>query len=365
VKDVNRDPDSSFDRLLADTLKARAASAPGDSCLDAETLAEWADAALSARERAAVEVHAADCARCQALLAAMVKTTPASSAAAASWRMPALGWLIPAAAVAAALVVWVVVPGRGPIQQTGRRPVSSVEEVATAPASAAKSPASSDAAAPSLGRAVAPAGTPEITAQPSAAPEVAKDALAKQMESNALDKVTASSKATARSDAAASSATGPAAAPRAAAQSVTVSPPPSAVLAERNFAAARLGAPETLIVSTNPSSRWRIVPGGNVQRSADGGSTWQLQQTGAIVTLAAGASPSPSVCWLVGPDGIVLLSTDDRSWRRIPFPEATPLVSVSADDDRTATVTTVDGRKFSTTDGGVTWERVEGGHGEN
>ena len=94
-----------------------------------------------------------------------------------------------------------------------------------------------------------------------------------------------------------------------------------------------------------------------MERSADGGSTWQLQQTGATVTLVAGGSPSPSVCWLVGPDGIVLLSTDDRSWRRIAFPETTPLVSISAIDDRTATVTTADGRKFSTTDGGLTWER--------
>jgi hypothetical protein len=364
VKDVNRDPDSSFDRLLADTLKARAASAPSDSCLDAETLAEWADAALSARERAAVEAHAADCARCQALLAAMVKTTPASSsAAAASWRMPALGWLIPAAAVAAALVVWVVVPGRGPIQPS-ERPVSSVEEMAPAPASAAKSPASPEPETRSLGRVVAPRSAADITAQPSTAAEAPRDALAKEKESNAQDKVTASTNAIARSDSAAAGVNGPGA-QRQAAASAPASPPPSAVLAERNLAAARLGAPETLIVSTNPSSRWRIVPGGNVQRSADGGSTWQLQQTGATVTLAAGASPSPSVCWLVGPDGIVLLSTDDRSWRRIPFPEATPLVSVSADDDRTATVTTVDGRKFGTTDGGVTWERVEGGHGEN
>ena len=141
MKDLNRDPDPSLDRLLADTLKARAASAPSDACLDAETLAEWADEALSARERSAVEAHAADCARCQALMAAMVKTAPSPVAAAASWRMPALSWLIPAAAVAAAVVVWVSVPGRGPIQQSDR-PESSVEEIAAAPASTAKAPAS-------------------------------------------------------------------------------------------------------------------------------------------------------------------------------------------------------------------------------
>jgi photosystem II stability/assembly factor-like uncharacterized protein len=123
-------------------------------------------------------------------------------------------------------------------------------------------------------------------------------------------------------------------------------------------ARARAIAGDTLIVSSNPGSRWRIVPGGAVQRSSDGGSTWQTQQTGVAVTLNAGASSSPSVCWLVGPDGIVLLSTDGRSWHRIAFPEVTDLVNVRATDDKTATVTSADGRTFSTDDGGATWTRA-------
>jgi len=112
-----------------------------------------------------------------------------------------------------------------------------------------------------------------------------------------------------------------------------------------------------VIVSSNPASRWRIVNGGAVQRTSDGGSTWQTQQTGVNETLAAGSSPSPSVCWLVGPRGIVLLSTDDRSWRRVAFPEEADLASVSAADAQTATVTTADGRTFTTSDGGRTWAR--------
>jgi photosystem II stability/assembly factor-like uncharacterized protein len=94
-----------------------------------------------------------------------------------------------------------------------------------------------------------------------------------------------------------------------------------------------------------------------VQRSTDGGSTWQTQETGAAVTLTAGASPTPLVCWLVGPAGTVLLSTDGRSWQRLAFPEAANLASVTATDDKTATVTATDGRRFSTTDGGLTWAR--------
>jgi hypothetical protein len=298
-------------------------------------------------------------------MAAMVKTAP-RLAAASSWRMPALGWLIPAAALAAALVVWVIVPGPGPVQFSDK-PESTAPEIATAPTSTATAPASPEPDAPSLRREAARSGALEITAQPSE-PLGPRDAAAKKQETAALDNVTASTNATARSGAAVSSDSveaGARQAPQAAARLSASPPPPSATLAETSFAAARAGAPETVIVSTNPSSRWRIVAGGNVQRSADGGSTWQLQQTGATVTLTAGASPSPSVCWLVGPEGTVLLSTDDRSWRRIAFPEATPLVSVSATDDRTATVTAADGRKFSTTDGGVTWEPVGRGPSED
>jgi photosystem II stability/assembly factor-like uncharacterized protein len=111
-------------------------------------------------------------------------------------------------------------------------------------------------------------------------------------------------------------------------------------------------------VSSNPASRWRILPRGAVQRSADGGATWETQNTGVSEALSAGVSPSPSVCWLVGPGGIVLLSTDGRSWKRVAFPEAVRLVAVRATDDLTARVTTADGREFVTEDGGRTWTKA-------
>jgi photosystem II stability/assembly factor-like uncharacterized protein len=61
------------------------------------------------------------------------------------------------------------------------------------------------------------------------------------------------------------------------------------------------------------------------------------------------------VCWVVGRGGVVLLSTDGRSWRRLAFPEPTDLSGVRARDARAASVSTADGRTFSTTDGGLTW----------
>jgi photosystem II stability/assembly factor-like uncharacterized protein len=74
-------------------------------------------------------------------------------------------------------------------------------------------------------------------------------------------------------------------------------------------------------------------------------------------TLTAGASPSPSICWLVGQRGVVLISIDGRRWQRLDFPETADLVSVRATDDKTAAVTAADGRVFTTTDRGRTWNR--------
>ncbi|HEX3702197.1 MAG TPA: YCF48-related protein, partial [Vicinamibacterales bacterium] len=112
-----------------------------------------------------------------------------------------------------------------------------------------------------------------------------------------------------------------------------------------------------VIVSPNPASQWRVVDGGAVQRTTDGGATWETQQTGVTEAVAAGASPSALVCWLAGPHGIVLLSVDGRTWRRVAFPEDVPLVTVTAADARNATVTTTDGKTFVTTDAGETWSR--------
>jgi photosystem II stability/assembly factor-like uncharacterized protein len=73
--------------------------------------------------------------------------------------------------------------------------------------------------------------------------------------------------------------------------------------------------------------------------------------------LTAGASPSPSICWLVGQRGVVLITIDGRQWRRLDFPETVDLVSVRAADDKTATVSAADGRVFTTADRGRTWTR--------
>jgi hypothetical protein len=343
--------DATIDRLLA----GRATRSPDDAidttdaCLDADTLAAWADDALDAGALAAAEAHAADCARCQAMLAAMARTTPLAPAqAVAPWWKPALRWLVPLTAAAAAVLVWTIVP-----QRDGRENVRQVSESAdTTPPPPSAQPA--PVAVPPPASAVTP--TPRRETQTSAeakdvdlsrlSAEIAKAEGAKaENDKKTPADARALADASTRTDRARTAAENAAAAPAAPA-------PPMA----KTYS---FGAPATVIVSSNPASRWRILQGGQLQHSADGGATWQTQTTGVSDTLSGGSSPSPSVCWLVGPRGIVLRTTDGRSWTRIPFPEVVPLTSIRATDDQTATVTTEDGRQFVTEDGGRTWRTLE------
>ena len=333
------DRDTTVDRLLAAAMP-RGSVASAGACLDADTIAAWADQALDASERAAAEAHAADCARCQAMLAAMVRTAPAPQVSTSPWRMSWLGWLVPLTAAAAAVLVWTIVPPRG-LGPANVRQLSQSAESIPAPSVA---PAASDAVAPPAPR----------TASGSLRRDQETPAEAKEVEAD--KKAFASPNANASADAPARSPEMRLEKAQTPAESGAVAAPP-ALAAGRAFALDAIG---TVIVSSNPASRWRIVQGGAVQRSADAGATWQTQNTGVSVTMSAGASPSPSVCWLVGPGGIALLSTDGRSWKRVAFPEAVQLVAVRATDDQAATVTTADGREFITEDGGRTWTRAPG-----
>ena len=355
------DRDATMDRLLT----GRAARGSADStaaCLDADTLAAWIDNSLSAVEMAAAETHAADCARCQAVLAAMAKTTPLAPAQAGApfWK-PAFRWLVPLTAAAAAVLVWTIVP-----QRDGQFTVHQVSESAdtTPPPSVATPPSSREPAAV----AVAP---PTSAVTPTPRRETQKLAEAKEVSPESANAESAKADLSRRSGEAAKAETdkkSPAAdarvladastrtdRARAPAENAAAAPAAPAQPMAKTFS---FGAPETIIVSSNPASRWRILQGGQVQRSADGGATWQTQTTGVSDTLSGGWSPSPSVCWLVGPRGIVLRTTDGRGWTRIPFPEAVPLTSIRATDDQTATVTAEDGRQFVTENGGRTWARA-------
>jgi photosystem II stability/assembly factor-like uncharacterized protein len=65
------------------------------------------------------------------------------------------------------------------------------------------------------------------------------------------------------------------------------------------------------------------------------------------------------ICWLVGEAGTILRTTNGTHWKTIKPPEETVFVRVEATDALTATVTTLDARRFSTSDGGKSWNSVK------
>ena len=359
-------------RLLRETLRDAAATAASPACLDADTLAAWADGTLRAADRAAAESHAASCARCQAMLAAMALTAP-PAAARHWWRPATYKWLVPLAAAAAAAVLWVAIPSPPVLPQTAAPPAPFIATAApaasepraaemptvptvrrtpetttpttptvrqkpdTTEATALRDLAASSPSLPSsspirvdafASSPVPPAPPPPASPQPSATPQAASDALAPRAVTEAVG-----------------------AAPNAN-ESVQLRRERAAAPAQA-FAKTTAAAPD--IVSPDRSVRWRIRTPGSVDRSTDGGLTWQTQATGVATPLVSGASPSAAICWVVGPGGVVLRSTDGATWQRVGLSDAIDLIAIRASDAANASVTTADGRIFTTGDGGKTW----------
>ena len=286
-----------------------------------------------------------------------------------------LRWLVPAAAATAtAVAVWIAVvpPGNRPdatalsseLDRVAPRPEPSP---ASPPPPAAQAPVPDSE--PATNRAAPPAPAREL-AKSRSVPEPLREEKNKALDERATSEVKAPELLDAlrdRSDAEKPADKFVAQAPKqeefrrqaAAAAPVVDAPPASPAPAAPPLGAVagfRAGRGSlTDIVSPDPASRWRIGAAGVVHRSTDGAITWAPQQTGAKTELRAGSSPARDVCWIVGRGGVVLLSTDGLTWQRRAFPEAIDLVAVSATDAKTATITTSDGRRFSTTDGGASW----------
>jgi hypothetical protein len=357
VNHVNRD--TSFERLIRRALQASTTSPRGE-CLDAATVAALADATLPADERTAAEAHAADCERCQALLAAMARSAVDPAPVHTRWwRAPAVRWLAPitaATAAATALVVWSVTPDR-----SASKPAIEDIQLPQATTTPTRVPETSGGPAGGV------AGSTPSAANRQTLQTAREDRLrdeADQKTSAPADAVERRSEvapsgadAFDRSSARALGGAQERAKADASAQANAKAIPQSE--ARRSVEALHFTSPiSRVITSPDMAVRWRLLSGGRVERSTDAGSTWQAQDTGVTVTLTAGASPAPSTCWLVGPGGVVLVSTDGSSWKRAPFPEGIDLTSVRAADDKTAIVTASDGGTFKTQDGGQTWART-------
>ena len=115
---MKSDRDQSIERLLRALPRSGGGTSHDENCPDAETLAALADNTLISAVRREIETHVADCDRCQMLTAALVRSEgltglPASEAGPVhSWKRRAVNWLVPAAAAATAVALWVIVPGQ-------------------------------------------------------------------------------------------------------------------------------------------------------------------------------------------------------------------------------------------------------------
>jgi hypothetical protein len=365
---MKSDRDQSIERLLRALPRSGGGASHDDSCPDAETLAALADHTLVPAVRREIETHIADCERCQMLTAALVRAEGVRAKAAAdvrTWKRRVVNWLVPAAAAATAVALWVIVPGQrtpapeeavsdqvavatpGPAPEapTGQRlqtPVDSLKDQSAA----ASAEARGDRALPS--QAARPSSSDlsrrQVVGQ-SAATE--REEVAGGLQASGASAQSARNDAPRRENDGAVEGRAAVEAPGRPAAPASASP--------AGFQA-RVASGSFEVVSPNPQVRWRIGPGSVVQHSANEGMTWATQQTGAATELTAGSSPSTDVCWLVGRAGLVLRTTDaGRQWERASPPQTGDIIAVTASNALNAVVSTADGRRFQTTDGGRTW----------
>ncbi len=291
-------------RRLASSLQATPA------CLDAEALAAYVDGEMAPTEREACVGHLATCGRCQAQLAAVVRTAgmgeraDAASAASAWRRLFGWRWIAPlATAAVATIAVWVITPG-------------SLDE-------------------PAAPGAVDLAQAQQARAERSQAVVDRND---ETDESNLTARLAerASTLETEASE-----------------DGVRLEQQTAAAAADLAFDRRALGAATIVVRSADPSVQWRLV-GTGVDRTDDAGVSW-TRTLDVETELVAGVAPTDTVCWVVGGQGTVFRTTDGRTWEALRVAGGGDLTAVTSANALTATVRASDGSSFTTSDAGRSW----------
>jgi hypothetical protein len=296
------DRDGAIDDMLRATLRADAARATvSDECIDAETIAAWSDGALPAAGATRIETHLSQCSHCQALLAALVRSAPPTTAPSRSiWQRWQLRWVVPIAAAASALALWIAIPSdrREPAPQ-----ITVLDDSRQQPAPSSSAPPSNE---PGQLREDAPRNLEKRSAQ-----REFRDAAEDKPASPAADSAAAAAAPERRDRAAASEQPQEA---NTLSRPAPAAPPPPNATPDQASQRQELAALEAR--TADPAIRWRVVNRTRIERSTDAGVSWQ-----AVV-----------------------------------FPEATDLVAIRALSATSAIVTTVDNRQFRTDDAGKTWK---------
>jgi Photosynthesis system II assembly factor YCF48 len=389
-----------------------------DDCPDPEILAAYSEHSLDADESARYELHFSQCARCREQLAAMVLAAapaPVSRAPRASWILT-WGWLGLAPVTAALLIAAIFIARRPslnhPAESAAHPLVAKLQPSPQPMASAAPQPATEPrAAAPgsfasggTLQRAAPNSSSEQSQRAPLPLPPKAalsKEAANAYVAPGVADKAASAEAAPAAQPALSSPGNGvgngrgngvgngataaqptvmtavgpPVANDGPVSQGLTDStasqqeivqskqqlsqgPVTNRSVSQNNSLVLETvedRKAQTIVRSPDPQVLWRISSGRFVARSADAGATWHTQWTNANAQVVAGAATSVETCWLVGRGGIILLTTDGKKWKTVSPPADVDFVNVAATDASSATVTTSEGRQFTTSDRGKHW----------
>jgi putative zinc finger protein len=300
VKKAN-ERDESIDSLLKSHLPIRSTQPGHGPCVEPDVIAAWSDGNLAAEEAALIEAHLASCASCQQTLAVFARTEPASVSAPSLWQRWRLQWVVPIAAAATAVAIYVSLPDdRGTVPQPEATVAIGPQVVPGAPA--------------------APSAIPEAAPPPQQKPLAGQDVKSVRPP-RALEKET-----------------------RREADNVAPVPAPQATLSDAD--AAPRPAPATLAPEA-PQAKSR----------ADAAARQEAFQSATTPTEIV--SPDPLVRWRVLPTGRLERSTNaGRTWEMVTVPEAVNVVAIRAISTTAAILTTADGRQFRTDDGGKTWTTI-------
>jgi hypothetical protein len=100
---------------------------------------------------------------------------------------------------------------------------------------------------------------------------------------------------------------------------------------------------------------WVRVDGAAIERTTDAGRTWRTERRLELQAIANGVCLSVDVCWLAGAHGLVLRREPSGQWADVSPSAAGRIDRIEATDASHATLTTTDGARLITTDGGRTW----------
>jgi len=335
-----------LDAILRRAMREQPGAATSE-CADAESLAGYSERSMAAAERERLELHFADCMRCQMLLADIARAEEHARGASPASRAPWYRrWRITIPALAAAAAVSVLIAVRRPVNDEPK--TDQLDAVTRAEAPAIPAPASAPAAPAS-----------DMIAMNEAKPEPAPRAAA--MSANAPQALARSAQesdvhATMAPGSAAENAIGRGAGLRAG-YGASIGAFSAGRAAGAGGGAVIAGA-SVLVTVTSPdqSATWLVTKNGMIWRREPDGSARQ-QHSGVTADLVAGAAPSAAVCWVVGNGGTIIRTTDGENWTRIAAPTTDNLTAVTATSADDAAITSAGGQSFATSDGGASWHQ--------